>query len=337
MTKKLKKTTAKNQQQIENTLVKKSASPHDRFFKGAYSKPKFVLEIFKLIFSKEEFNACNWKKLKTEKDSFKDKRADLVFSVPLKKTPKTNLRIFILLEHKSSYDPQLFTQLLNYQTYIHEQTLKESGRPQPVIPVLFYHGKTAWKWKLSFQEAFFGEFFAKIPVAFRKNMLNYKLKLLDVQDPKVKKVFKDKRFKSRGILSVFGKIWSLKMNETELMKALSLFDRFSDKDDDLILNLMDYFKAFGMSRALWKKVERSAVQKGIFQKGGYMDIKEHFKEEGRLEGIRKGIQKGRQEGIQKGRQEVILNMLKKKADIAFISQVTGLSEKEIKKLKDSSK
>ena len=64
-----------------------------------------------------------------------------------------------------------------------------------------------------------------------------------------------------------------------------------------------------------------------------MDIKEHFKEEGRVE----GIQKGRKEGIQKGRQEVILNMLKKKADIAFIAQVTGLSEKEIKKLKNSSK
>ena len=71
MAKKLKKTTAKNQQQIENTSIKKPASPHDRFFKGAYSNPEFVLEIFKLIFSKEEFNACNWKKLKTEKDSFK--------------------------------------------------------------------------------------------------------------------------------------------------------------------------------------------------------------------------------------------------------------------------
>ena len=337
MKKKLRKMTAKNQQQIENAPLKKSASPHDRFFKGAYSKPEFAIEIFKLIFSKEEFNACDWKKLKAEKDGFTDKSADLVFSVPLKKTPKTNLRIFILLEHKSSYELKLFTQLLNYQTYIHEQTLKEFGRPQPIIPVLFYHGKTAWKWKLSFQEAFFGEFFAKIPVAFRKNMLNYKLKLLDVQDPKVKKILKDKSFKSRGVLNLFAKIWSLKMNETELMKVLSSFDRFSDKDDDLILNLMDYFKAFGMSRTLWKKLERAAVQKGIFQKGGYMDIKEHFREEGRVEGRQEGRMEGRLEGRQEGRQEVILNMLKEKADIAFISQVTGLSEKEIKKLKNSSK
>ena len=45
-------------------------------------------------------------------------------------------------------------------------------------------------------------------------------------------------------------------------------------------------------------------------------------------------EKGRWEGERKGRQEVVLNMLKEKADISFISKVTGLSEKEIKKLKN---
>ena len=74
-----KKTTAKNQKKTENIPPKKTANPHDRFFKGAYSKHEFAIEIFKLIFSKKEFNACPWKKLKTEKDNFKDKRADLVF------------------------------------------------------------------------------------------------------------------------------------------------------------------------------------------------------------------------------------------------------------------
>ena len=41
------------------------------------------------------------------------------------------------------------------------------------------------------------------------------------------------------------------------------------------------------------------------------------------------MQKGRAEGMQ----QVALNMLQKKADISFISEVTGLTEKEIKKLK----
>ena len=56
-------------------------------------------------------------------------------------------------------------------------------------------------------------------------------------------------------------------------------------------------------------------------------------EKGRQEGMQKGMQKGRQEGMQKGMQKVALNMIQKKLDISMISEVTGLSEKEIKSLK----
>ena len=52
---------------------------------------------------------------------------------------------------------------------------------------------------------------------------------------------------------------------------------------------------------------------------------------GAIERIR---EEGMQKGLQKGRQEVVLNLLKKDADISFISEVTGLPEKEIKKLKN---
>ena len=47
-------------------------------------------------------------------------------------------------------------------------------------------------------------------------------------------------------------------------------------------------------------------------------------------------QKGRQEGMQARGKEIVLNMLKKQADIAFISEVTGLSVDEINKLKSDS-
>ena len=53
-----------------------------------------------------------------------------------------------------------------------------------------------------------------------------------------------------------------------------------------------------------------------------MNTREYIKEE------------GRQEGRQKRDREVVLNMLKKKTDIAFISEVMGLSEEEIKQLKN---
>ena len=78
-------------------------------------------------------------------------------------------------------------------------------------------------------------------------------------------------------------------------------------------------------------------------KGGDMSLLAQYaladKEE---ELIKKGMERGRQEGIERGiykgrseeRQAVILNMLKEKADLSFISKVTGLSEEEIKKLKN---
>ena len=75
-----------------------------------------------------------------------------------------------------------------------------------------------------------------------------------------------------------------------------------------------------------------------------MNFTEEIKKEAKLEGWQKGQkegwQKGQKEGWQKGRQEekrqVILKMLQKKSDISFISEVTGLSEGEIKKLKNGS-
>ena len=45
-------------------------------------------------------------------------------------------------------------------------------------------------------------------------------------------------------------------------------------------------------------------------------------------------EQGRQKGMQQGVQQVVLNMLKEKAEIAFICKVTGLSEKEVKQLKN---
>ena len=96
-------------------------------------------------------------------------------------------------------------------------------------------------------------------------MLNFEIRLLDIQDKKWEWLFRNPHFQSRGVLYLL--------------------------------------------------------------KGGYMDARDYFREEGRQE----GWQKGRQERDK----ELVLNLLKKKQDISFISEVTGLSEKTIRKLKNS--
>ena len=58
--------------------------------------------------------------------------------------------------------------------------------------------------------------------------------------------------------------------------------------------------------------------------------------EGRKEGRKEGIKEGRKEGIKEGREtnqkEVIINLLKKRIDYETISDVTGKSVEEIKKI-----
>ena len=314
--------------------LQKAFSPHDRFFKEVYSNPKLAIELLKLTLPKEEWSYYDWDGIKFEKDTLKKGlTADLVFSLPLKKDRKKRLRIVIICEHKSQYEKDMFNKLLYYQTYLHEQFIKMTGRPQPTVILLFYNGRKSWKWKLSFKEALFSDSISKISLSWRKVMLNYGVKLVDVHDKSLKKFLKDKSFKkSQGILNLFAKIWTLKdkkrIKEEDLLKILSEFGVFSTKaDNDLVLSIMNYFKSAGVSDELLERTEQEAFRKRIFtKKGVYMDVRENIREEGRWEGIKKGRQERNK--------EVILNLLKKKQNISFISEVTGVSEKEIKKLKN---
>ena len=298
----------------------KQSSHHDQFFKSLFSQTSFAHELFSLIFSKQEIKAYDWKKLKIEKDSFPDNtRADLIFSVPLKNKIKSKIQILILLEHKSKYDIKLFQQLFRYQSLLIEKSLNEQGKPVPIIPVVFYHGRKPWNWKLSFQEALGDKDFLDIPVLSRKSMLNFKIRLLDIHDLKLEKIFKDQKFKSRGAFYLLKEVWSSKADLFFLRRVFHLFKDIIGKREDFILSIMEYLMTgYKMKPELWKEAEKEAVKQGLLKKGGYMDIKEYIAERAR----------------QEGRQEVVLNMLKKSTDISFISEVTGLSEKEIKKLKN---
>ena len=309
---------------------KKSSKHHDMFFKNFYSKPIFAKELFSLIFHKTELSAYDWNNLKEEKDTLKEKRADLVFSVPLKKEANITVKIFILLEHKSSYDSRLFTQLLYYQTLLHEQSLR-MGKASPIIPVVFYHGKTPWKWAKSFQDDAYRGFLAKIPARSREYMINYKIKLLDAN--RLEGVLKDKKMKSRGALYLLSKIWDLKLSHSQLKEVLALFGEFSDrKNNDCMANVSDYlksvFNAGKRFRQLWDAVEKELIEEGIFKRGGYMSALEYIKEREQNKGFRKGCQDRNK--------TIALNMLKKRLNIKLVSEVTGLSVKEINKLKNGS-
>ncbi len=239
----------------------------------------------------------------------------------------------------------MFSQLLDYQVLGRKHSIQQVGYPQPIITVLFYHGKEPLKWKKSLQEEDFGLYFSKIPIESRKDMLNYRLRIINTQDPRIRQAVKGGKFKGYSVINLLSEIWSLKKKPTvsKINEAYSEFEEIlkelKGKERRTVeLRVLEYLKDnTKLDAKTWEKVEKLLIEAGILKQGGLMqDVREIIKEKGRWEGEREGMKKGRQEGRQEERQQVVLNMLKKKLDISIIAEVTGLSEKAIRKLKNGS-
>ena len=67
---------------------------------------------------------------------------------------KTKIQIFLLLEHKSTYDIKLFQQLFRYQTLLIEKSLNEQGKARPYCS----HCILPWKKALEMEIVFSGCF-----------------------------------------------------------------------------------------------------------------------------------------------------------------------------------
>ena len=153
-------------------------------------------------------------------------------------------------------------------------------------------------------------------------MLNFKIRLLDIHDKKLEKIFKDQNFKSRGILYLLREVWSSKVDLAFLKHVFYLCKDIMKKQENIVLSIMEYLMTgYKMKPKIWKEAETEVIKEGLLKKGGYMDIRKYIAERARQERDK----------------EVVLNMLKKSAEISFISEVTGLSEKEINKLKNGHK
>ena len=121
---------------------------------------------------------------------------------------------------------------------------------------------------------------------------------------------------------MFKNIWGF--NEKKAEELFTLSDKLSEEErKNLGLKAINYARRY-YPDFNWRVL---LEEKGLNQTGGgTMSLWQDTLDEER--------EKGLQTGRQTERQAVILNMLKKKLDVSLISEVTGLSEEEIKKLKN---
>ena len=170
-------------------------------------------------------------------------------------------------------------------------------------------------------------------------MLDFKPKIIDTKALKIRKIIKNKGSKVWGVIKLLDEIWDIREPSAKKIKSIVkdyfgdiLKDKTKREEKEIVVGLTEYLRdTTGLKIEEWEKAEEELKTEGFLKAGGKtMDALEVIKEKGRWEGERKGLRKGRQEG----RQEVVLNMLKEKMNISVISKVTGVPEKEIKKLKN---
>ncbi len=346
-TKACKQAQSQNKQQNKKALKqapkqgkKSKAFLHDIFFKEIYTKPKHCLDLFRLVFTPQEMALFDWNTLKSEVTTFidqdsKEKRTDLLLSAKLKKASNETVGMLFLVEHKSSQAPNIHQQLLEYQTSIYKKT------KLPIIPIVIYHGRQKqWNKPLAFQDSLTG-FEGSLKQAFGKNVLNFSYRLLNISKLNVR----DKKIEdllSRPVLFILQNIWKLEYSTIrdlfKLSKVISI-----GKRRQLIDKVADYIVRYDPNFS-WTVVRKIEAKTITDKEERVMAPLQYSLDEATAKGIKKGMLQARQKYLQEGmqvgelkgrleeRRQVIANMFRKNVDIPFIAEVTGLSEKELKKL-----
>lgn len=133
--------------------------PHDALFKSAFEDPDDVAPLLRDLLPAGVREAIAWETRAHEPGSFVDLELgdlhnDLLFSARLRAGGPA--RVFFLLEHQSTSDPDLPLRGLAYQHRIWDRARKAgSGGPLPaVITVLVSHVPGGWRMARSFEELF---------------------------------------------------------------------------------------------------------------------------------------------------------------------------------------
>jgi predicted transposase/invertase (TIGR01784 family) len=308
---------------LASKKVQKKANPkasHDNFFKRVMGNPLTACELLEEYWPEEFKNAVDLSTLKVEKESYvepslKHRLSDLVYSVKTKDDNKAF--IYCLLESQSSVDYSMAFRLWQYSLLLLERHIEKKKQPKlPVIfPFVIYHGKGKYNASLNLWELFDNPELAKKAMSGDYQLLNLQAMsdddinyekhlsfvlhvLKHIHDRDLLKMLKDAMERCvQAILIDQGKDYiHIKSILWYLDSKLS-----EEKKTDLEQLIVDNLPTEDTD-----KVMRTIAQ-------AYID---------------QGIEKGRLEAIQ----NTAIKMLQQKADLKFISAVTGLSRDEILKL-----
>ncbi len=291
-------------------MPKKITNIHDKFFKKIISDKEVAIHFFDTFLPVDTRKKMVLSTLEYQDTTYIDEKlginfADAVFTC---ETEKDNqVKVVILIEHKSYVDKNTPIQVLYYIASALMQQVIRKEDLQVIIPVVFYHGKQKWEY-ISLENLFESDFLRYIP-SFETIFVD----LYRISDENLSMI--RNAFLSSILLT------QKYCREPQVLadNLVSIFNALNPRQRNLFYPLTVYFISL-------VKLDKN----DIFEKINTLPskIKNEIMSTYDMildEGLQKGLQKGLKEGLQK----VVVNGYQKGLSIELLASMTELSKEEV--------
>ncbi|MCP4107405.1 MAG: Rpn family recombination-promoting nuclease/putative transposase, partial [Desulfobacteraceae bacterium] len=155
--------------ETEETVRDLIQNPNDKLIRTVFSDPAEAGSFFQAYLPESLTERIDWNTLTLKETSFvdeefRDSESDLLFHAMLKKTGKEEKQgeifLYLLFEHQSTPQKWMRFRVLKYKCRIWDESFKEFPKQKglvPIVPVVFYQGKTAWNYETKFSDLYLCE------------------------------------------------------------------------------------------------------------------------------------------------------------------------------------
>ena len=304
-----------------------SKNIHDKLFKEVFTRKTETAVFVETFLPVEIHRRLNLDSLVLDNNSFINEQlseyfSDIVWTCGVYGGDE-KIKISLLLEHKSYYDPNLTFQLLRYLTEAYEYQLRKAKKRKMslVIPIVVYHGKAKWR------NREMTDFFKLPAPEFAKYLPAFHYDLLDVRTVSDKVLA---QAKAAAFLKTTLLLYRLHGDKRALLENPGGFFIFVKETTEaeqehfarvFFEYLSNIFKFSKKEFMVLSDSMREVIDKKMYVPGSYTDT---LLKEGRAEGRAEGRVEGRVEGMEKGTRILAL-----RTTIHLIKHATAFSDKMI--------
>ena len=305
---------------------------HDKVFRKILSDKievtKFLNEQLKTNLKPEDIEQYNSSYINT---IMQNEEADVVYKLKGKNE-------FFLIEHQSKVDYRMPFRILKYEMAIIESAIdeKECKKKDYLYPrvnaIVLYTGKQKWNVAKTFNEA-------QVPSILEKAIEFAKYILVDINNYTEEKLLETPSFMTKALL-----IEKAKDNEqiaNYIEKIVEIINKDKENYSD---NMKEIFKIM-LTQIIKNKIGQEKTDEFLkkLNIGGDEDMMAVFEtiqqdnkriyRRGKKDGIVEGIKQGISQGIMENSIAIAKKLLKENFSKEKVANLTGLSEKEIEKIK----